>query len=202
VILTQPELPPEPEPRDCDKIVSGYGAQGVHAIFPGPIDFNNPIHSCFKNVLRSTDPVTGDETEDFDSTVTGFFDDGSGPQPVTVSGPVSVVVGRKGGATTGSWDTEIVAMSLSGDVGGVSIEIRESPSRESPGETRVDDLGGGQYEIDSFFDVFTEVSVSGGPWMPQSNEATRMDLPEPDQLVLLLFSLPLLQWMGRRRGRR
>jgi len=133
--------------------------------------------------------------------LTGIFDDGSGPQLVTLSGPVETVVRGKGGATTGRWDTEILSMSLSGDFGGVSIEIRESPARQSPGETRVDDLGGGLYEIDSFFDVFTELSVNGGPFMPQTNEATRMDLPEPDQL-LLLFSLPLLQWMGRRRGRR
>jgi hypothetical protein len=133
--------------------------------------------------------------------VTGVFDVGSGPELVTLSGPVRVVVGRKGGATTGSWDTEILSMSLSDNVGGVSLEVRESPSRQSPGETRVDDLGGGLFEIDSFFDVFTELSVDGGPFMPQGNKATRMDLPEPDQL-LLLFSLPLLQWMGRRRGRR
>jgi hypothetical protein len=175
----------------------------VHALFPGPIDFSDPLHKCFENVQVSTDPGTGDETETFDSTVEGTFDIGAGPQPVTLTGPVTTVVRRKGTDTTGSFDTEIVSMSLTGDVGGVQIEIRESPSLASPGETRIDDLGGGQYEIDSFFDVFTELSVDGGAFQPQSNEAMRMDLtpiPEPGRLQMLMAAFPLLYWMARRRG--
>ena len=67
-------------------------------------------------------------------------------------------------------------MSLSGDVGGVQIEIRESPSLPSPGETTVTDNGAGRFVVDSFFDVFTELSVGGGPFQPQTNGAGRMDL--------------------------
>jgi hypothetical protein len=181
--------------------VSAYSGQGVHALFPNGIDFSDPRHSCFENVSTSTDGVTGDETEDFDSVVEGTVDVGFGPEPVVLAGPVTVVTVRKGGATTGSWDTEIVSMSLSGDVGGVSIEIRESPIRQSPGTTRVDDIGGGLYQIDSFFDVFVELSVDGGPFQPQTNEATRVNLPEPNQLLMLLAAFPLLRWMARRRGR-
>jgi hypothetical protein len=107
---------------------------------------------------------------------------------------------RKGGATTGTFDTEIVSMSLSGDVGGVHIDVRESPGRESPGETRIDDIGGGEFQIDSFFDVFVELSVDGGPFMLQTNEATRMDLvPEPSELLLWVAGVGALRWMARRR---
>jgi len=202
VIRPSPGLPPEPNPPDCDRIVSFYSAQGVHAIFPGPIDFSNPVHRCFENVQTTTNPGTGDETEIFDSTLEGIFDDGSGPQLVTLTGPVEVLVKGKGSSNSGHWDTEMVALSLSGTAGGVSIEIRESPSLPSPGETRVDDLGGGLYEIDSFFDVFTELSVNGGPFQPQSNEAARMAVPEPGRLLMLLSGLPLLYWMTRRRNRK
>jgi hypothetical protein len=205
VILTDPSLPPEPNPRSCDEIVSQYGARGVHAIFPNGIDFSNPSHSCFENVASSTDSGTGDETETFDSTVEGTFDDGSGPLPVTLTGPVETVARGKGGATTGSWDTEIVSMSLSGDVGGVSLEIRESPIKPAPGEMHILDIGGGKYQIDSFFDVFVELSVDGGPFQPQTNEATRMELepvPEPGGLLMLLAGIPMLRWMAKRRARR
>jgi hypothetical protein len=189
VRLHSPNLPPERDPPNCDRIVSRYRGHDVHALFPGGIDFSNPIHSCFKNAQITTDPGTGDETETVDSIVEGTLDLGAGPQPVTLTGPVTTVVRGKGGATTGSWDTEILSMSLSGDVGGVSIEIRESPSSQSPGKTSVLDNGDGTFQIDSFFDVFTELSVDGGPFQPQTNGAGRMDLepirpsvdlPDPD----------------------
>jgi hypothetical protein len=201
VVLSDPSLPPESDPLDCDQLVSRYAGLDLHALFPGGIDFSNPIHKCFENVQVSTDPGSGDETEEFDSTVEGIVDVGAGPQPVVLTGPVETLVRRKGGATTGSWDTEILSMNLTGDVGGIPIEIRESPSLPSPGVTRVDDIGGGQFEIDSFFDVFTELSIDGGPFQPQTNQATRVELPEPSRLLMLLAAIPLLHWLARRRGR-
>ena len=46
----------------------------------------------------------------------------------------------------------------------------------SPGRTTITDIGGGLYQIDSFFDVFTELSIDGGAFQPQTNPAGRMDL--------------------------
>lgn len=205
-ILSQPDLPPEPNPSRCDQVASLYASSdALHALFPGGIDFDNPIHKCFENVTTSTDPVTGDETEQFDTTIEGSFDDGSGPQPLVLTGPVEIRTLRKGSDTTGQFDTEMVSMSLTGDVGGIPIEIRESPVRSSEGETRVDDIGGGQFEIDSFFDVFTEVSIAGGPFQPQTNAAVRMDLhdaPEPSGWLLLVSGLPWLHYLGMRRRRK
>ena len=66
------------------------------------------------------------------------------------------------------------------------LMIRESPTRASTGQTSIADIGGGLYHIDSFFDVFTELSVDGGnSWIP-SNGSCRVDLtPEPASLMLL-----------------
>ena len=115
------------------------------------------------------------------TTLEGTVNVGGGPQTVVLTGPVTTVVRGKGGATTGSWDTEILSMSLSGDVGGVSIEIRESRGLPSPGHTTITDLGGGQYQIDSFFDVYTELSIDGGAFQPQTNPAGRMELVRTDE---------------------
>lgn len=68
--------------------------------------------------------------------------------------------GQDGGQDT--WDTEIVSMSLSGDQPQGSVLIRESPSRASTGRTTIGSLGQGSYSIDSFFDIWTEVSIDGG----------------------------------------
>jgi hypothetical protein len=135
---------------------------------------SDPLHKCFQNVFRQA--VGSDEIETFDSVLEAKVDIGLGPVPVTLTGPVDVIVFGKIAHTTGTFDTEIVSMSLSGDVGGLNVQVRESPTLASLGGTDITDLGGGLYEIDSFFDVFTELSVDGGPWMPQLNAAAHMVL--------------------------
>jgi len=65
------------------------------------------------------------------------------------------------------FDTEMLQLDLSG--GGMPAKVRESPTLASQGGTNQRDLGGGQYRIDSFFDVFTELSLDGGQsWFPSS----------------------------------
>jgi hypothetical protein len=70
------------------------------------------------------------------------------------------------------------------------------------GQATVTHGGPGNFVIDSFFDVFTEISLAGGPFQPQTGEAQRIDLrplPEAGQLPALLVAAPLLYWMARRR---
>ena len=46
------------------------------------------------------------------------------------------------------------------------VSIRESPTRASTGKTTVRTATGG-YQIDSFFDIWTEISLDGGQtWSP------------------------------------
>ena len=96
VVLDSPILPPEPDPPDCEKVVSQYAGIDLHALFPNGIDFSNPRHYCFRNVQVEPDPATGDEFEFFESTVEGSFDDGSGPRVVELQGPVQIVVRGRG----------------------------------------------------------------------------------------------------------
>jgi hypothetical protein len=78
--------------------------------------------------------------------------------------------------------------------------IRESPTLASTGQTSIADLGGGLYRIDSFFDIFTELSVDGGStWMPATS-SVRMDLkmvPEPSSAALLLLGMVGLRVISR-----
>ncbi len=92
--------------------------------------------------------------------------------------------------TTGIFATEIVSMSLSGDVGGTPVIIRESPTMSSTGQTTITDLGNGMYHVDSFFDVFTELSVDGGQTWTPSEGPTRMELaPEPPPAPTLVAGI-------------
>ncbi|MHC4717416.1 MAG: DUF7901 domain-containing protein, partial [Planctomycetota bacterium] len=85
-----------------------------------------------------------------------------------------------GGGTTGAFDTEMVSLSLSGGDFGTGTVLRTSPTMPSPGGHMITDLGGGLYHIDSFFDVFTELSVDGG------NSWTAADGP-----IRVLMNMPV-----------
>jgi hypothetical protein len=174
VLLPSPGLPPEPNPIDCAALASQFEGTDVFALFPGGIDLSDVQLGCFQNVNVSSVAGLG-ETQTFDAVLTGVFDSGSGPQPVTLMGPMTMVAYNKFSAT-GSWQVEIVSMSLSGDVGGVPIELRQSPGQPSLSQTTVADLGGGVYEIDSFFDIFPELSVAGGPFQPSLSGPGRLEL--------------------------
>jgi hypothetical protein len=72
-------------------------------------------------------------------------------------------------------------------------------NRPSTGLTDITDLGGGLYHIDSFFDVFTELSIDGGSsWIP-SDYSTRMTLVTPEPTTLALLGLGVVALLLRKR---
>jgi len=113
-------------------------------------------------------------------------------------GPVSVLVTAT--ADPEVFQTEMLSMNISGGTMPPGVAIRESPALPSLGITMVKPLGGGMYAIDSFFDVFTEVSLDGGiTWHADANGPGRIQLvPEPSGLALLGFACLAL---ARRRPR-
>jgi len=187
LITPSPTLPPDGEyvsPLEYHE----YAALGIV--------LDDPSHRAIINTAIRT-PIGPDEIEEFDS-VFSATEIGLGAGSIILTGPVTVLTAGKVGNTTGTFDTEIVSMSLSGDSPMGIIMIREDPSRSSVGSTTITDLGGGLYHIDSFFDVFTELSPDGGnSWLP-SDSSTRMTLiPEPASLALIgLFTGGL--WFTRR----
>ena len=193
VILSSPNLPPEG---------GEYVAQS-DVTYPQGVVLQDPTHSHFINVIREDDGL-GNELETFDSTLTALVNIGGGPDvPVTLTGPVTVIVNGYSSGMTGTFATEIVSMSLTGDVDGIPVEVRESPSLGSFGLTTVGIIIVNGYEIDSFFDVFTELSVDGGPFMADVTGPARMTLvPEPGSLTLLgIGGLVMLGcFWQRRRG--
>ncbi|MBI3837991.1 MAG: PEP-CTERM sorting domain-containing protein [Planctomycetia bacterium] len=142
-----------------------------------------------------------DEIEQFGSSVTGMVSiNGGAAQPVGGTGPVSVLVQGHGpaGSPTGTFQTEMLSMDL--NLGGPMI--RESPTLASLGQTTITDIGGGMFHIDSFFDVFTELSLDGGQtWMP-SEGSTHVSLtPEPASVTMLGVGLACLVGYAWRRRR-
>jgi hypothetical protein len=137
-------------------------------------------------------------------TVDSFFDifveiDPISPPGTTQSGSGNGhVQGTGTGTTDRIIDTEMIAMQLTG--GGITI--RESPTLPSTGQTRIIDLPGGNYHIDSFFDVFTEITLDGGAtWYPSQGSTHLTSLPEPGSVLLLTVGAAALGITALRRRR-
>jgi hypothetical protein len=120
------------------------------------------------------------------------------PMPTPWDVPAEATILDTPGAS-GHYDTEMLELNLSGGNMPPGVMIRESPTLASNGQTNVTDLGGGVFRIDSFFDVFTELSLDNGQtWTPSSNGPSHVDLmPAPGGVVAL--GLGALAVCGRRR---
>jgi hypothetical protein len=195
-----PDLPPI--------IPEGYlSPSDVHARYSGPaleIVLSMIEHQPYAPIPPSYFP--DGERHHFESNLEGQVSVNNGPlQPVFMSGPVDTIAFGRGPGGLGTFDTEMLSMSLTGG----PLMIRESPTRASTGKTTITDIGGGMYHIDSFFDVFTELSLDGGmTWMPSNmgsdgqSHPTRVYLggiPEPASIALLALGFLGIAATGRRR---
>ncbi len=201
LITSSAGLPPDGEYRTADQVHATYGGAALQIIL------NQLIHRPL--VSNVTVTVAGpDELEQFASTLNGTADVYQNGMLIApglstfASGFVNTIVFGRVGNLTGTFSTEMLSMNLSGTTPLGPFMIRESPTLPSLGQTTVTDIGGGLYRIDSFFDVFTELSIDGGQtWMPDTvGPAHMMLVPEPGTSALIalgVLSLAGLAWRKR-----
>jgi hypothetical protein len=181
---------------------------GVSFSTPAGQYYIDSFFDIFVDFQRIPPPLTG-------SAVNSFFDvfveidlGIAGGPPVTVQ-PVPQLALRLNGLPPGTpypyfFDTEMLQLELTGGGLPAGVRIRESPTISSTGQTNIADLGGGLYQIDSFFDVFTELSIDGGQtWVPSSGPLHLVGgLPEPSSAVLAAMGLAAFGWLRGRRDNR
>jgi hypothetical protein len=105
-------------------------------------------------------------------------------------------------ATT-TFNTQMMQLDIAGGNLPPGEMLRVSPTISSTGQATITDIGGGQFRIDSFFDVFTELSLDGGQtWAPASGPLAMTSVPEPSSVALMATGgslLALIAWRRRRR---
>ena len=116
------------------------------------------------------------------------------------------ILGRTSNTELGSWNTEILSLSLSGPVLGHTLTIVLDGAHASTGVTSVAFVGSTsepKFRIDSFFDVFVDLTLDTNPPLHTTRGPIRATLgvPEPGTLALLGFGVVGSAFMRRRRLR-
>ena len=183
VIQSTPLLPPAGRYVSSDE---------VHACFAmSHICLGNVSHSGFS--LPTNVFTNGNQVESFTSQLTGevfsFANGQVGPSLglIGLSGPVQVTIfGRQSETELGTFNTQMNLLNLSGTFNGMSVAIGLDPAHSSTGVTSIFPFGN-EFRISSFFDVFTQLSINGGPFEPATGgvRVTAEPIPEPATLLLL-----------------
>lgn len=121
---------------------------------------------------------------------------GFSPVSGSGSGTAQITFDHIAGATE-VFVTEMIALDLSGG----PAMVRESPTLLSSGGFSRTPSGGG-WQVDSFFDVFTEISLDGGQsWSPSQGSTRLRGTPEPGSMLVMGVGAALLAARRRRRPR-
>lgn len=165
---------------------SAYHGTVAHRFLGGSAQLFCGVHGGFTSAVAPPATQGSAATSDYFATFSGqlVLD----PPAVTTSAtyPLSIQVhmveritlASTQGATR-TFDTELVTFELGGPTAPAGAMVRESPTLASTGSTTITDLSGGQYRIESFYDVWLEISLDGGATWDPADAAVRMTLGPP-----------------------
>jgi len=99
----------------------------------------------------------------------------SPPRPMDLPGSMTARLKGKAGKTTGTFLMTVEAMTFTLVVGDVSATIRQDPAKPASGWISIQDLGSGNYRVDSGLDVFSQIGYDGN-WASDVNAPTHYEL--------------------------
>ena len=167
-----PNLPPPPGTYISPDL--------FHQLYAAGVVIKDVSHDRFTNSEPPPETTGTNQVHTFGSEVRGqvSFNNGMTFDPFMGNANCMVRVEKTGEVGNKHFfDTEMLMLDISGGNLPAGCMIRESPTMASMGKTNISSTMDGMYHIDSFFDVFTELSLDGGQsWMPAQNGSTHMEL--------------------------
>jgi hypothetical protein len=129
---------------------------------------------------------------------------GSKIGPLTATGSADFTFfGRTGpDDVNDTFPSQITDFDFTGTFGIHTFEMMQNPNpgHESLGSTTISDLGRGNgFLVSSFFDVFSELKIDSGPFVPGPPHHTTLGTPEPASAALAILGLAAL--VGYRKSR-
>jgi len=113
-----------------------------------------------------------------------------------LGGPIGILyAGRMSNMDLGTFRSSLTELDLTGTFNGHSLEVILNPNMTSMGPTTVASVGGmlspdGEFQITSFFDVFAEISIDHGAFVPGPPRTfTLTSVPEPGSISLLALGV-------------
>src|SRR5258708_24421496 len=99
--------------------------------------------------------------------------------------------GRTLSTPLGTFNAQVTDFDFLGMFNGHPFEIRQNPSMATTGQTTINQVPGGMYQISSFFDVFAELSLDNGSFVPGPERVSTLTAaaPEPGSAGLALLGL-------------
>jgi hypothetical protein len=142
-------------------------------------------------VVTSNTISGGNENVDTTATLSADVFQNNGGTPgaligaVALSGPVDFTYFDKDTFSEfGTFDSQITDLDLTGSFNGLTgthtLEAQLNPAESTLGSTTVEPVGGGLYDVASFFDIFTELSIDGGTFIPGPERVVDLTASTPE----------------------
>lgn len=162
---------------------AAYRGVGPHLFLDGRARLTCGSHGHFTSAVEPPRAVGGTVVSDYVATFVGELVLEPPLVPIAVTHPLAVEAQMVERITLASsrrgrrlFDTELVTLDLRGSGMPAGVMVRESPSRPSMGRTTLTSLSRDRYRVESFFDVWLEISLdSGRSWHP-ARAPVRMSL--------------------------
>lgn len=174
-------------PDECLPPNNSAYLAGFHAMYTAQYLMSNPAHSRFTHCANPPTVIGGETMHAFGSQVCFRLSTNRGKTFKDLRAVAQCLVRVRlveedPSSETRYFETEMLALDIRGGNLPPGVMIRESPTQPSMGQTRIQRMPGGGFHIDSFFDIFTELSLDGGAtWIP-SAQPGHVELAEADAL--------------------
>jgi len=158
----------------------------AHRFLNGSAQLFCGSHGQFTGAVAPPGTLGGTVISDYFATFVGQLVLAAPLVPATTTHPLSlqahmaerITLSAEQGAVR-TFDTELVTFEFGGSATPGGALVRESPTLASSGRTTITALSGGRYRIESYYDVWLELSMDGGQTWHLAEAAVRMTLGLP-----------------------